>query len=66
MKTIALVDPLWGGHHPTYLKFFAKTLLELGHEVIVLCPAPEEVNQWIIGCCPELTNRLHCFELNEP
>ena len=66
MKTIALVDTLWGGHHPTYLKFFAKTLLELGHEVIVLCPAPEEVNQWIIGCCPELTNRLHCFELNEP
>ncbi len=66
MKTIALVDTLWGGHHPTYLKFFAKTLLELGHEVIVLCPAPEEVNQWIIGFCPELTNRLHCFELNEP
>ena len=66
MKTIALVDTLWGGHHPTYLKFFAKTLLELGHEVIVLCPEPEEVNQWIISFCPELTNRLHCFELNEP
>ena len=66
MKTIALVDPLWSGHHPTYLKFFAKTLLELGHEVIVLCPEPEEVNQWLISFCPELTNRLHCFELNEP
>jgi hypothetical protein len=66
LKTIALVDTLWGGHHPTYLKFFAKTLLELGHEVIVLCPAPEEVNQWLISFYPELTNRLHCFELNEP
>ena len=66
MKTIALVDPLWGGHHPTYLKFFAKTLLELGHEVIVLCPAPEEVNQWIIGCCPELASNFHSFELHEP
>lgn len=66
MKTIALVDTLWGGHHPTYLKFFAKTLLELGHEVIVLCSAPEEMNLWIASHCPELANHFHSFELHEP
>ena len=66
MKTIALVDPLWGGHHPTYLKFFAKTLLELGHEVISLCPEPEEMNLWIASHCPELQPRFHSFELHEP
>ncbi|NCR41523.1 MAG: glycosyltransferase [Microcystis aeruginosa W13-11] len=66
MKTIALVDPRWGGHHPTYLKFFAKTLLELGHEVISLCPEPEEMNLWIANHCPELANNFHSFELHEP
>jgi glycosyltransferase involved in cell wall biosynthesis len=66
MKTIALVDTLWGGHHPTYLKFFAKTLLELGHEVISLCPEPEEMNLWIASHCPELQPRFHSFELHEP
>lgn len=66
MKTIALVDPLWGGHHPTYLKFFAKTLLELGNEIITLCPEPEEMNQWVASHCPELQPRFHSFELHEP
>lgn len=66
MKTIALVDTLWGGHHPTYLKFFAKTLLELGHEVISLCPEPEEMSQWIASHCPEFQPRYHSFELQEP
>jgi glycosyltransferase involved in cell wall biosynthesis len=60
------VDTLWGGHHPTYLKFFAKTLLELGHEVISLCPEPEEMNLWIASHCPELASNFHSFELHEP
>jgi len=66
LKTIALVDTLWGGHHPTYLKFFAKTLLDLGNEVISLCPEPEEMNLWIASHCPELQPRFHSFELHEP
>lgn len=66
MKTIALVDTLWGGHHPTYLKFFAKTLLDLGNEVISLCPEPEEMNLWIASHCPELASNFHSFELHEP
>ncbi len=65
-KTIALVDTLWNGHHAIYLKLFAQTLLELGHEVIVLCPAPIEINQWIAVNCPDKQNYFHSFKLNEP
>jgi len=42
-KHIVLVDGLWVGHHPTYVKTFAKVLLDAGYRVSVLCPAPDEV-----------------------
>lgn len=65
-KTIALVDTVWNGHHATYLKLFAQTLLELGHEVIVLCPAPAEINQWITINCPDKQDHFYSFEIHEP
>jgi hypothetical protein len=65
-KMIALVDTLWDGHHATYLKLFAQTLLELGHEVIVLCPAPIEINQWIADNCRDRQDHFYSFELQEP
>jgi glycosyltransferase involved in cell wall biosynthesis len=65
LKTIALIDTLWYGHHPTYIKIFSKTLLELGHKVIVFCPEPSEVNQWISLNCQK-HNLFHAFELKEP
>lgn len=40
---IVVVDGLWGGHHPTYVKTFAKLLLGAGYHVSVLCPAPDDV-----------------------
>lgn len=66
MKTIALVDTLWIGHHPTYLKIFTKTLLELGHKVVVFCPEPTEISQWITLNCPKQTELFHVFKLQEP
>lgn len=66
MKTIVLVDTLWFGHHPTYLKIFTKTLLELGNRVITLCPEPVELSQWITLNCPKQTHLFHTFELQEP
>lgn len=47
METIALVDPIWSGHHPTYLKFFSQALLQLGHRVIVFCPEPEKLRSMV-------------------
>ncbi|WP_035614988.1 glycosyltransferase [Haloferula sp. BvORR071] len=41
-KTVALVDPLWVGHHPMYFSQFSAAFLRLGAFVIGLCPNPAE------------------------
>ena len=62
MKTIALIEDNWKGHRPTYLKIFTKTLLELGHQVVVFCPEPTELSKWIAqNFCPH-QERFHTFE----
>ena len=66
MKTIALIEDSWGGHHPTYLKAFTKTLLELGHQVVVLCPKPTELNEWITQNCDLHSDKFHAFEFQKP
>lgn len=66
LKTIALIDTCWSGHHPTYLKFFTKTLLKLGCRVMAFCPAPREVYDWVAGNHPQLTDQLYTFEVQEP
>jgi len=40
-KTVALIDPLWVGHHPMYFSQFAASFLRSGARVIGLCPEPE-------------------------
>lgn len=42
VKTVALVDPLWVGHHPMYFSQFTAAFLRLGAFVIGLCPEPGE------------------------
>lgn len=39
--TVALVDPLWIGHHPMYFGQFAASFLRAGARVIGLCPEPD-------------------------
>jgi len=41
-KTVALIDPLWIGHHPMYFSQFTAAFLRLGACVIGLCPEPVE------------------------
>lgn len=45
MKTIALIDPHWEGHHSVYLKLYSEALLELGFKVFVLCPQPDTLQK---------------------
>ena len=40
-KTVALIDPLWTGHHPMYFSQFTASFLRSGAKVIGLCPEPE-------------------------
>jgi glycosyltransferase involved in cell wall biosynthesis len=44
-KTVALVDPLWIGHHPMYFSQFTAAFLRLGARVIGLCPDPADALQ---------------------
>lgn len=39
--TVALIDPLWYGHHPMYFAQFTASFLKAGARVIGLCPEPE-------------------------
>lgn len=52
-KLVALADTRWGGHHPTYLREFASSLLRLGARVILLCRHPGE----IIDALPDEASR---------
>ncbi|MEO8617317.1 MAG: hypothetical protein ABI600_19450, partial [Luteolibacter sp.] len=40
-KTVALIDPLWIGHHPMYFSQFTASFLRAGAKVIGLCPEPQ-------------------------
>lgn len=40
-KTVALIDPLWIGHHPMYFTQFTASFLRCGARIIGLCPDPE-------------------------
>ncbi len=43
MKTIALYDFNWHGHHPSYLQIFAGSLLRDKFRVILFCQHPEKI-----------------------
>lgn len=67
MKTIYLVDPYWTGHHLTYIKLFAKSLLSSGHRVVTLCPKSDEVSAWGVNHLPAVqVDRLHTVEFEAP
>jgi hypothetical protein len=42
MRTIALIDWNWMGHHPTYFTHFAAAMAEAGAEVVPFCADPED------------------------
>jgi glycosyltransferase involved in cell wall biosynthesis len=66
MKTVALVDTNHGrGHHLTYMRVFSKSLLEMGHRVLVFYPKPNEVTNWINTQCPGQAEHFFSFEMSE-
>ncbi|ASC70439.1 hypothetical protein XM38_013780 [Halomicronema hongdechloris C2206] len=66
MKTVALVDANHGrGHHLTYMRFFCRTLLELGYRTLVFYPEPDAVIDWLKIHFPELIENLYVFRIDE-
>ena len=43
MSVIALIEPHWWGHHPTYTKTVATILLEQGHDLLCACGEPDDL-----------------------
>jgi glycosyltransferase involved in cell wall biosynthesis len=39
---VAVIEPKWDGHHPTYFREFVLTLAELGCCVHAFCPKPDD------------------------
>lgn len=67
-KTIALIDPLWIGHHPMYFSQFTASFLRSGARVIGLCPEPEaamrDLRQAVDAeTAATLTRRVHFHKL---
>lgn len=65
-KTVALIDPLWVGHHPMYFTQFTASFLRCGARVIGLCPDPEAALAALPAAvgndAPEIPGNQVCFE----
>ncbi|RYD31774.1 MAG: hypothetical protein EOP87_14090, partial [Verrucomicrobiaceae bacterium] len=67
-KTVALIDPLWIGHHPMYFTQFTASFLRSGANVIGLCPDPYAAMEDLRGALGEdavkgLKKRVYFHEL---
>lgn len=60
--TVALVDPVWVGHHATYFRAFIEAFVEAGARVIAVCPQPEALED-LLGTYP---NTLIAGKLEDP
>jgi len=61
MKTVALIDPIWAGHHPMYFGQFSASFLRAGARIIAICPKPHDAHREILEAAgtPACHNRLH-------
>jgi hypothetical protein len=67
-KTVALIDPLWIGHHPMYFSQFTASFLRSGARVIGLCPEPEAAMRDLLSAVDSdtaatLSTRVHFHQL---
>jgi glycosyltransferase involved in cell wall biosynthesis len=67
-KTVALINPLWVGHHPMYFSQFTASFLRAGARVIGLCPEPEAAMHDLLQAvdaetAATLSRRVHFHKL---
>jgi len=67
VKTVALVDWHWAGHHQTYFKYYASVLAESGVRVVPFIPAPEDAAALLAttpaAASPEVMRRIEPAEV---
>lgn len=63
-KTVALIAPLWVGHHPMYFSQFTASFLRCGAQVIGLCPEPDLAREELTkNLDPEALKNVHLAKL---
>jgi hypothetical protein len=60
VKEIVLIDIVWNGHVPTYHKYFAQVLLEMGNNVLSISPDPSDVLTWVKRNIPNQSHKIKC------
>jgi len=66
IKTVALVNSLWYGHHPVFFGYFTASFLRAGARVICLCSDPEAARKEIaaaVGDIPDWEQRVSLGKL---
>jgi len=61
--TVAIVDPLWIGHHPMYFGEFGASFLRQGARVVGFCPDPEAGKAEIRQASGDPDAEVSCFKL---
>lgn len=63
MKTVALISPTRGGHNEAYLRFYTRTMLELGNRVAVFTSTPAELGKWATHTCSDFLGQLQIVRM---
>lgn len=59
-RVIAIAEPKWtAGHFATQMQMFLSVLLQEGHRIIVLCPAPDQVLGWVEESMPAFRHLVY-------
>lgn len=58
-KTVILAELKWFGHYETQLKVFVEIILKWGWKVIVLCPEPKVMDDWVDCYFPDFKGQFY-------
>jgi hypothetical protein len=66
MKTVVLIDMLSGGHRDAFMRFFARTCLQLDCRVLCIFPDTKLIRPWIDAHCPEHSQHISYTDFFTP
>lgn len=65
-RVVVLVQAHWFGHCETQIQLLAGMIMRWGWRVLILCPEPRAVDQWVHANLPQAADRCHSFYFTTP